>query len=408
VEVLDTKMERLLTKWTVLMVVILAFSSYGFAIAVISPVLGPLAKTFQIGISTAAYISTFTFIGAAIMALPAGLIVDRWGIKRAGILAQGLLAIGWLVTYISPTFTSLLLGRVIIGIGGTTMGVMGGSAVVQWFKPKELLLAMGLWAAGLPLSISWGEVLAGEIVSTSNFRYAFLVGVIIAVASLITIYISIKPGPYEPSRGPKKPREISNGHERGATIWKDFLNNGDYWKFNFALFLGIIPFIGVTTFWVTWLTLSKAITSVVIASSIASLIGIMGIFGAAAAGYIGAKIGKNKPVFVVPSAIFGLAILGFIWASGMLLIVFISLLIGLISYMLSTMMFAIPPQLVPHRLTGTALGITNGAFFNLAGIFGPILIGGVYARSGSLLLPGMIMFFCLVAASLLAQSMKFK
>lgn len=399
---------RFLNKWMVLIAVILAFSSYGFSIAVISPVLDPLANAFHVGVSTAAYISTFTFIGAAIMAIPSGLIVDRWGIKKAGILAQTLLALGWLITYISPSFASVLVGRVVIGLGGTTMGVMGASAVVQWFKPKELMLPMGLWAAGLPLTVSWGEVLAGVIVSTSSFRNAFLAGVIIAIISLTVVMAIVKPGPFKHEQESEKVRQDNSKHTKGVMGWDDVLKNKDFWKFNFALFLAIIPFMGVTTFWVVWLTVGKSIASEITASSITSLIGVLGIFGAAVAGYIASRIGRSKPVFVVPSLIFGVVILAFVWAHGILLMIVISSLIGLISYMLSTMMFAIPPQLVLRDHTGMALGITNGAFFNLAGIFGPIIIGDAYMYSGSLVLPGMIMFACLILAALLAQVMNFK
>ncbi|MEM3858613.1 MAG: MFS transporter [Candidatus Micrarchaeaceae archaeon] len=152
---------------------------------------------------------------------------------------------------------------------------------------------------------------------------------------------------------------------------------------------------------------NKAISSEVIASSITSVVGIAGIFGAIAAGYIVARIRRSKPVYVIPVIIFGLALLGFIWAQGTVLIVLISLIVGLASYMLATMMFAIPPQLVSPELTGTAIGVAV-VFFNLAGVFGPIIIGNAYAFSGTLLIPGVTMFVCLVVAAIVVQTMKIR
>ncbi|MEM3363817.1 MAG: hypothetical protein QXR21_05940, partial [Thermoplasmatales archaeon] len=111
-------------------------------------------------------------------------------------------------------------------------------------------------------------------------------------------------------------------------------------------------------------------------------------------------------VYVIPVIIFGLALLGLIWAQGTVLIVLISLIVGLASYMLATMMFAIPLQLVSPELTGTAIGVA--VVFNLAGVFGPIIIGNAYAFSGTLLIPGVTMFVCLVVAAIVAQTMKIR
>ncbi|MEM3858612.1 MAG: MFS transporter [Candidatus Micrarchaeaceae archaeon] len=223
---------------------IVAFmGAYGFAFAVISPVLMPLAKAFNISIPTAAYISTFMFIGAAIMSIPAGLIVDRWGIKKAGILALVLLVLGWLTTYVAPSFDAVLAGRVIIGMGGITMGVMGAAAVVQWFNPKDLMLPMGLWVAGLPLGIAWGEVLAGVVISSFAWRASMLTGFIIGVIGLVVVAAIVRPGPFSPGA---RPAERSK-KEGTLSVFK----NKEVWKFNFALFFGFISFMGVTTYWVT-------------------------------------------------------------------------------------------------------------------------------------------------------------
>ncbi|MEM3428544.1 MAG: MFS transporter [Thermoplasmatales archaeon] len=200
-------------RWAVLAAVIVAFmGAYGFAFAVISPVLMPLAKAFNISIPTAAYISTFMFIGAAIMSIPVGLIVDRWGIKKAGILALVLLVLGWLTTYVAPSFDAVLAGRVIIGMGGITMGVMGAAAVVQWFNPKDLMLPMGLWAAGLPLGIAWGEVLAGVVISSFAWRASMLTGFIIGVIGLVVVAAIVRPGPFSPGARPAERSKKEGAH----------------------------------------------------------------------------------------------------------------------------------------------------------------------------------------------------
>ncbi|MGC8636180.1 MAG: hypothetical protein ACP5T5_04030 [Thermoprotei archaeon] len=58
----------------------------GFAFAIVAPVLTPLAGAFRTGVATAAYISTFYFLGSLLMSMPAGLTLDRWGPRKAGVL----------------------------------------------------------------------------------------------------------------------------------------------------------------------------------------------------------------------------------------------------------------------------------------------------------------------------------
>lgn len=386
-------------RWAILAGVILAFmGSYGFAFAVISPVLVPLAQAFNVNITTAALISTTMFGGAAVMSIPSGLLVDAWGIRRAAILAQGLMLSGWVITYLSASFPTILLGRVVIGSGGIMMSVSGAAALVQWFKPEVLMLPMGIWAAGLPFGIAWGEPLAGQVIASMGWRGAFLTGTIIAIICLSVTTVIIKPGPL----GPGGPTTAADTAEpRAGNVFKKV----DVWKFNFALLFAFIPFVAVATYWVTWLMVSKAITSLVMASTITGFLGVAGIFGAPVAGYIAAQTKRSKPVFVVPSIIFALSLLAFVYAHGLAQLIVLSLIIGAVSYMLAAMMFAIPPQLVSSKFTGTALG-TAVTFFNLAGIIGPLVIGDAFSSSGTLIWPSFFMFVCLLVAAILTQTMK--
>jgi predicted MFS family arabinose efflux permease len=374
--------------------------SYGYAFAVISPVLVPLTQAFNVSIPTAALISTAMFGGAAVMSIPSGLLADSWGVRRAVILGQVLLVVGWVITYFSSSFPAILVGRVVIGCGGMTMGVSGAAALVQWFKPRALALPMGIWSAAFPIGIAWGEPLAGEAVASMGWRGVFLTGAILSVVCLIVAVLVVKPGPLRHG-GPAT--AAATAEPRAGSVFK----NLEVWKFNFALLLSFIAFMSVTTYWVAWLMLSKGITSVVTASTITGFLGIAGIFGAPAAGFIATKLKKSKPVFVIPSIIFGLGLLAFIFAQGVAQLIALSVVVGAASNMLVTMTFAIPPQLVSRQFAGTAIGIAV-TFWNLAGIIGPLVVGVAYSSSGALTLPMLLMFVGLIVAAILTQVMKIR
>ncbi len=385
-------------RWVILAAVTLAFmGSYGFAFAVIGPLVPELSSAFGIGLTEAGLISTLMFAGAAVMSIPAGLLVDRWGVRRTVALAQGVLVVGWVGAYFSPSFPAVLAARAVVGLGGITMGVVGAAALVQWFQPRALGLPMGVWAAGLPIGIAWGTPLAGAIIASAGWRAAFLAGSVIAVLCLVLVLATVRPGPIRPPPAPAgagvSPRRVFTSPE--------------VWKFNLALFFAFVPFMAVTTYWVTWLSAVKSISSLSTASNITGLIGIAGIVGAVAAGAIAMKIKRSKPVFVAACAVFALGLLAFLGVTGILGIVVVSLVVGLASYMLATMMFDIPPLLVEPQFTGTALGIAV-TFFNIAGIVGPIVLGAAFSSTGALLWPCTIMVVSLVVAALLAQSMRIR
>ncbi|WP_449463125.1 MFS transporter [Tardisphaera miroshnichenkoae] len=372
----------------------------GFAFAVVAPILTPLSSSFKVSVATAAYISTFYFIGSLTMSMPAGLVLDRWGIRKAGVLGLALFLLGWIASFFAQSLLILLIGRLVVGMGAVALAIASAAAIQQWFKPEESAFPIGLWAASLPIGVAWGEVLAGIALQRYGWREDFLIGTAFAIAGLITYAAVIKPGPYQP---------LQNAHseENKKQRLGDVFRSADVWKFSVAVFLESIPFMAVTTFWVTWLMKNGGISSLVLASSLASAVGAAGIFGTLLSGYVSSRIGKKKPLFVVPALAFGAALLGLVWARGLAQMAVISVAVGLTSYMPTAMMFAIPGQLVPARFAGTALGMA--LFFNtLAGVVGPIFIGYVYMQGDALLPPALSMFACASLGALIAQTMKTK
>ena len=391
-------------KYVVLVAAIIGYmGSFGYAFAIISPILVPISNQFGVSVTRASLISTAMFIGAAVFAFPAGAITDRWGLKKAAILGQILLLFGWILMFISRDFTMVLVGRFVIGLGGTIVGIVGATSVVHWFVPNERMIPMGLWSACLPMGVAWGEVLAGEIVSVAGWRAAVFAGIIITLVCLSVVTLFVKSGPV---RDEIRPSESPQSHQESSFV-NTVLKNKDAWKFDFALFFGFIPFMSVTTYWVAWLMNSKAISSEVLSSTLASLIGIAGIFGSLAAGFLAYKLRKSKPVFVYPALITAVSLILFVFVKGISVLIVLSILIGFGSYMMATMINAIPPQLVSSKYIGSEFGIAV-IFFYSAGIIGPFLVGTVYTMSGGLIAPGILMLFSLLVSVSFVMIMKIR
>lgn len=100
----------------------------------------------MIGLTTIANVFGMIIVG--------GIILDKWGIRLAGLVFGSLAALGGLVSAItaagyfgyekSTLLTGLIIGRIMFGIGLEVICVVVLRAVVKWFKGYELALAMAL------------------------------------------------------------------------------------------------------------------------------------------------------------------------------------------------------------------------------------------------------------------------
>ncbi|MDR1895747.1 MAG: MFS transporter [Prevotellaceae bacterium] len=99
-----------------------------------------------IGLTTIANVCGMVIVG--------GIILDKWGIRLAGLLFGGLAAFGGLIVYLASTgvFGSetgtrlwmMIVGRIMFGTGLEVVCVVATRTVVKWFKGYELALAMAI------------------------------------------------------------------------------------------------------------------------------------------------------------------------------------------------------------------------------------------------------------------------
>ncbi|MBU1013214.1 MAG: MFS transporter [Bacteroidetes bacterium] len=108
------------------------------------------------------------------MIIVGGIILDKWGIRVAGMLFGGLAVLGGAISALATTgffgsesstmLNFMILGRILFGSGLEVVCVVATRTVVKWFKGYELALAMAInmgfgrlgSAMGIALSIDIG------------------------------------------------------------------------------------------------------------------------------------------------------------------------------------------------------------------------------------------------------------
>jgi len=98
------------------------------------------------GITDAQYglLSGIYSAAAVLVLLAAGLIIDRIGTKWSVLLFGTITAVSGMVIAMAPSYSVLLVGRFLLGVGAEPLGVAVTTALARWFKGKELAFAFGL------------------------------------------------------------------------------------------------------------------------------------------------------------------------------------------------------------------------------------------------------------------------
>ena len=136
-----------------------------------------------IGLTTIANMVGMIMIG--------GMILDKWGIRVAGLLFGGLAALGGALNAMasvgffgyehSTMLNMMIVGRIFFGVGLEVTCVVATRTVVKWFKGYELALAMainmGFGRLGSALGIAVSPDLAISSVSPAIVFAATLIGI---------------------------------------------------------------------------------------------------------------------------------------------------------------------------------------------------------------------------------------
>jgi MFS family permease len=157
-----------LSRWGILILVASIQAANYYFYDAISPLKRTLETEFgftssDFGLFVSFYSIPNTFL---LMAVFGGIILDRLGIRRTGILFIGLMALGGFITAYgastfytsggpfyevmgsfwkrySPELKMMLLGRFFFGLGAETSIVVISKIIVKWFIGKELAMALG-------------------------------------------------------------------------------------------------------------------------------------------------------------------------------------------------------------------------------------------------------------------------
>jgi predicted MFS family arabinose efflux permease len=139
------------------------------------PLSADLARQFNTDPTQFGWLISFIALPAALLAIPSGVLVDRYGSRRVlqGAALLGVLAN--LIHYFAPSLFFLKVARCVEGAAICHIYTAVPALYMATTEGKRRARAMTLWATYMPVGTAVGMLLASYYAGASNWRNVFLI-----------------------------------------------------------------------------------------------------------------------------------------------------------------------------------------------------------------------------------------
>lgn len=244
------------------------------------PLLGDIAKTFKVSNGTAGHISMITQLGYAAGMFFIAPLADMFKRKRLMMFAFGAMVLALLGAGLSPNIHILLLASFLIGAASLIPQLLVPMAA-HLAKPEERGKKIGVVMGGLLIGILLSRTLSGFIGAHFGWRTMFFIAacLMLGIWLLISLFL------------PEVEPDYNGTYKNLMGSMLHLFKNEP--KLRFAALRGALCFACFSAFWTTIVFLLKE--NFGLGSDAAGLFGLVGAFGAIAAGLMGRLSDKMDP-----------------------------------------------------------------------------------------------------------------
>lgn len=177
-------------KWFVLGNIMLGTFMAVLDSTIVNVSLPKIMSSFGVGLSTIQWVVTAYMLAMAAMLPTSGWLADKFGYKKVYFWGLFLFTFGSLLCGLSSNETTLIMSRIIQGIGAGTVQPLGMAIITREFPPQQRGIALGFWSIAAAASVSFGPLIGGYLVDNFNWQLIFNVNVPVGILALaLTIII---------------------------------------------------------------------------------------------------------------------------------------------------------------------------------------------------------------------------
>lgn len=147
---------------------------------------------FQVSSTQVQWLTTSYMITMAILIPITAFFIDRFKTRTLMMSALTLFILGTFIALVAPSFSFLILGRVIQGMGSGVMIPLMQTILFLIYPREQRGYAMGLAGMVINVAPAIGPPISGIIIQTFEWRALFLLTLPIAIIILLLIYLYMR------------------------------------------------------------------------------------------------------------------------------------------------------------------------------------------------------------------------
>lgn len=349
-------------------------------VTVLSPV---LMASFDINEGTMGIIMSLFYVLGLIMAFPAAAIVNKFGVRKIGIISLVFAILGGLLGVVSQETYLFMISRILEGAGMGVMGVVGVVAISPWFAPSKRGLPLSIWSAWVTVSFIVGLLVFSAVYDAYNSWKLIWLGVLFFDFLVLILFAIFY----------REPNFVFGENEQKVIVDDVILEQAEAPRVRSVLKLPLVWVLGIMMF--AYAAASMAIegffttyvynnlkTSITIAGIIASSGAILGVIFATISGKVSDKIRSRKKVLVVG------------WIAGIVYSYFVFMVQDLALFIPIVFLIAIGENATPSMIYASTAEIMSSdkvagasamlAFMqNVGMLFGTTFLGNFVTEFGS-------------------------
>jgi MFS family permease len=153
----------------------------------ITVALPSVAHGLHISTSSTSVVLSAYFAAYALLLIPGGELVDRFGARRLALVGLALFAVGAAAGALVGNFAELLVARVVQGAGAGLVSPAALAGAVSGFPPERRGRALGIWGASAGMSNLLGPLLGGVLTVALGWRADWWALVPLTIAAGVAI-----------------------------------------------------------------------------------------------------------------------------------------------------------------------------------------------------------------------------
>lgn len=344
-----------------------------------------MQETFRVSGTLLGVLGSAYFYPYAIMQLPTGLLVDSWGPRKTVSSFLLLAALGSVVMGLASDLSVAIVGRVLVGVGVSTLFVSNFKLLAEWFTPRKsvimggIFMAMGgVGALSSAAPLAWASTLFGWRMT--------LVGVgLISMVMALLVYAFVRNRPSDMDLAPVN-RTCQETGRRGESLFegvKLVVSSGRFWPISIWTFFATGMSFAFGGLWGGPYLIQIYGLSKTAAAGVLSMFALALIFGSPILCWAANRVGR-RPIFLGCSlTLIAISSVFYLFTRGLplpllYLLFFCFFLAGAANGPVAA---TVTKELFPLPIAGTSMGTVN-LFPFFGGAFYQVGVGKLLAWTG--------------------------